>query len=229
MSVDQLFQKLPKDIIIKMIPLIEDQHKRENDELNRSLLMLKNLIGRHHFEERKCNHDNCKEYCFIYSKKCGCNCEGDTTYISTSQNIESDEYYVSADHTYGNDYDPHSNDHFEQYGFACDDCSTWYCTNHWLKNVIQLKTDDGSITFCKSMDMKDMYTVGRDRQYRVSWEGFGPDENTWQLESSLGADTVDGDKLTLNGDKLTLNGDTLTLNGDKLTLNGDGGVIQICK
>lgn len=34
-------------------------------------------------------------------------------------------------------------------------------------------------------------TVGRNRCYRVSWEGYGPDENTWQPENSLPKSTID--------------------------------------
>lgn len=147
-----MLNKLPKELLIKLISHIEDDLNQKYSSLSKSFQMLINLIGPHRFEQRTCNHNNCKEYCFIYSTSCGCDCEGDIDYISTSQNIETGELgEILIDD--GNDYDPKSNDHFHQYGVACNTCRAWFCTNHWLDHVEQIESpiyhDGGLVTFCK--------------------------------------------------------------------------------
>ena len=144
-----MLHKLPKDILIKLISHVEDDYKQKYTNVSKSLEMLIELLGQR-LQKRMCNQPNCKEYCYIYSTSCGCDCEGDRDYIGTSESTESDELSMILLNDWGNDYNTGSNEHFEQYGIACNTCEVWYCTKHWIDNVIQLEAyKNETVTFCK--------------------------------------------------------------------------------
>jgi hypothetical protein len=150
---------LTKDILIKLIPDVENYYKNKYLEMKKLFEKLCQL-GKHRLENHKCQQDSCKEICYIYDKTRD-DPESGEDLIATSQTKEADElnYILINDgelYDQENDgelYDQENDDYFNSYGIFCGSCRKWFCANHWKESidiVYQVEKDEGmKLYFCK--------------------------------------------------------------------------------
>lgn len=136
----KMLQKLPKDILIKLIGYIEDDYKKKYFE-TKMLLDMMNTCCDYRVKKHYCSVESCPEFCYTHDT----NIEGDSDDNGPDQVIlvasSSPLDFIGIDHILikppFQDSDILDENVCNKYGTFCYySCERWYCKSHWKDNSI---------------------------------------------------------------------------------------------
>ena len=163
---DENFEKtylhnLPKDILTKLVSLIEDEYKQKYLK-TKKLLEMYITSCKFRIQEKHCGNELCKTFCFIHDT----NMEGDSddsgldkillvTSDSPNSFVYEEEIFLNHE---DDGYSTLAQSH-NTFGAICSySCEKWFCKDHWKDNALQkcsqvntseIGTDIPRIYFCK--------------------------------------------------------------------------------
>lgn len=144
-----MFDKLPKDIIIKIISYVEDELKEKILQINMATKTVHKAFGFCSVEYFKCHDHSCDDFCFAYKL----HCEDDIRFI-TSHNIE-ERIHIGQ----GLGLNKHLHLSTSEYtklnkcGIICVKCDKWVCPKHY-KDYIKLVDEDVHYTCNQKLRIK---------------------------------------------------------------------------
>ena len=157
-----MLNNVPKDILLKLIPIIEDEYKQKYLETKRELDMM-NVCCKYRVKKKKCADDSCENFCFVHDTNLeGDSDDGGTDKVMVVTNYNPNEFThvenIILDY-YGSEDDCCESLHeHDLFGAICYyGCEKWYCKNHWKENSLFLK----KACFCKECGLSNE----RDEQF----------------------------------------------------------------
>ena len=139
---NKFYYKLPKNVLIEMIPNIEEGHKTKYFETKKIFDLLCKLAGER-LERSVCSHHkSCNEFCYTYNGIID-DSESGEIHIITSQNSEMNRLSDIAICLELDDDPDDYDSKFDNYGRICCECDKWVCTQHWKDNF-----DENKHLFC---------------------------------------------------------------------------------